>query len=341
MDEPRLGVAAAARRLGIAPATLRTWDRRYRIGPTGHVPGRHRRYSPEDLARLELMQHALLRGASPGEAARYARAAGLPRPDAGPPARPHVVPPAVPVTGPGPDGIADPDAAGGALLIAAGGTGELGARVRAGGRALRLPGAGRRARGLGRAALALDAGAVRTLLGESIGTVGLESTWDDVVRPVLAAIGDPWASTGAGVEIEHLVSECVIGAFGTAAAAPVGDLRPVLLAGMPGEQHTVPLVVLAAVLARRGVGCRSLGANLPADALVAAARRTAPAAVVLWSQLPDTADTGVLRSLPRPRAGRRTFAAGPGWAAAALPVRVVWLESLSAAGDTITAAVLV
>ena len=78
MDEPRLTVSGAARRLGIAPATLRTWDRRYGIGPTGHARGRHRRYSADDMARLELMQRALIRGAAPAEAARYARTAELP-----------------------------------------------------------------------------------------------------------------------------------------------------------------------------------------------------------------------------------------------------------------------
>ena len=40
-----LGVAAVARRLGVAPATLRTWDRRYGVGPTrargGHPPPLH------------------------------------------------------------------------------------------------------------------------------------------------------------------------------------------------------------------------------------------------------------------------------------------------------------
>ena len=38
-----LPVAAVARRLGVAPATLRTWDRRYGLGPSVHAPGAHRR----------------------------------------------------------------------------------------------------------------------------------------------------------------------------------------------------------------------------------------------------------------------------------------------------------
>ena len=56
VDEPRLTVSGAARRLGIAPGTLRTWDRRYGVGPTDHTRGRHRRYSAADMARLELMR---------------------------------------------------------------------------------------------------------------------------------------------------------------------------------------------------------------------------------------------------------------------------------------------
>jgi len=67
-----LPVAAVARRLGVAPSTLRTWDRRYGIGPTGHTIGQHRRYASADIVRLEVMQRELLRGATPAEAARYA-----------------------------------------------------------------------------------------------------------------------------------------------------------------------------------------------------------------------------------------------------------------------------
>ncbi|MBN9098375.1 MAG: MerR family transcriptional regulator [Pseudonocardia sp.] len=320
----QLSVAAAARRLGIAPATLRTWDRRYGIGPSDHAPGRHRRYSPDDVARLELMQHALVRGAGPAEAAAYALAARLPRPDTD---RPFPVPPASePEPEQGTDELGDP------VLADTGGTGEVAARVRVGGQVLRLPGVGKRARGLGRAALALDAAAARAVLTESIAATGVEATWNDVAVPVLTAVGERWAATGAGVEIEHLLSECVVGAFGAATGRPSNaGARPVLLAGMPGEQHTLPMAVLAATLTERGVLCRSLGSDLPVDALVAAIRRTAPAAVVLWSQLRSTADAEVVRSLPRTRPAARTFVGGPGWAEVELPPRVVRLSSLAEA----------
>jgi len=69
-DEPF--VAAVARRLGVAPATLRTWDRRYGLGPTLHNAGAHRRYSRSDIARLEAMRRLVLDGVPPADAARLA-----------------------------------------------------------------------------------------------------------------------------------------------------------------------------------------------------------------------------------------------------------------------------
>jgi methanogenic corrinoid protein MtbC1 len=301
---PQLSVAAVARKLGIAPATLRTWDRRYGIGPAHHAPGEHRRYSVDDVARLELMRDALLHGATPAAAARYALSTPLP----------HSDPPPIPDT----DETALP-------------TGR-------GGPGLPLPDAGWHARGLARAATALDADAVRRLLNESIAAVGAQSTWDLAIRPVLVAIAQRWADTGTGIEIEHLLSNCVTGVFSAlAAATPTTTTRPVLLAGMAGDQHQLPIVVLSATLAQRGVTCRSLGPDLPADALVAAIRRTAPAALLLWSQLSDTADPDLLKALPRTRPGVRIFIGGPGWAGVPTGPRIVWLSSLQEATDAITA----
>jgi transposase-like protein len=76
VDVP-LTVAAVAARLGVAPSTLRTWDRRYGLGPSGRSAGSHRRYTPEDVARLETMRRLTLAGAAPSDAARVA-APGVP-----------------------------------------------------------------------------------------------------------------------------------------------------------------------------------------------------------------------------------------------------------------------
>jgi hypothetical protein len=123
-----------------------------------------------------------------------------------------------------------------------------------------------------------------------------------------------------------------------ATAAPAGTARPVLLAGMAGDHHRLPLVVLATTLAQRGVSCRSLGADLPPTALATAIRRTAPAALLLWSQLRSTADAQIVRSLPRTRPGYRGFVAGPGWVGVDLPPQIGRLGSLEEATDALSAA---
>ena len=71
--EEKLTVAAVARRIGVAPATLRTWDRRYGLGPSDHVEGEHRRYCPSDLAKLTMMRRLIVAGVAPSDAADQAR----------------------------------------------------------------------------------------------------------------------------------------------------------------------------------------------------------------------------------------------------------------------------
>src|SRR4051795_1449271 len=80
---PALAVAAVARRLGVAPATLRTWDRRYGLGPSEHSAGAHRRYSAADVERLLVMRRLTLDGVAPGESARIALATDVSRPSEG------------------------------------------------------------------------------------------------------------------------------------------------------------------------------------------------------------------------------------------------------------------
>lgn len=72
-----LTAGAAARQLGVAVTTLRSWHRRYGLGPTRHEHGRHRRYGTDDLSRLEIMRTLTARGVPPAEAARMAIAGVL------------------------------------------------------------------------------------------------------------------------------------------------------------------------------------------------------------------------------------------------------------------------
>lgn len=296
--EVSLGVGAVARRLGVASSTLRTWDRRYGIGPRGRSPGGHRRYTPEDLARLEVMQRLVLSGAPPGEAARAALGA-----PAAPPAAPR---------GHGAGGNRVPVTT----------TAETTAA---------------RVRGLARAAMALDAAAMTAAARAALDQDGAVAAWDRLFAPVLIGIGRKHSTSGAYVEVEHLLSEVLLRCLadrtpaGGEPTGPGAADRPVLLACAPEEQHSLPVYALAAALAETGTAVTVLGARVPAAALGAAIERIGPRAVFVWSQTADTGDPAWLDDLPATRPPLRTVIGGPGWAEDRIPDAVHRVTSLTGA----------
>ncbi|WP_327417890.1 MerR family transcriptional regulator [Streptomyces sp. NBC_01233] len=303
MSETTHGITtgAVARRLGVSPTTLRSWDQRYGIGPAAHEGGRHRRWTPGDIAMLEEMCRLTASGVPPAEAARAARASHGGRSgalaDRGPGA-------GLAVGRPGPPRPPGP----------AGGPSRPGDERDA----------LRESRGLARAAVRLDGPALDGLLGDLMADHGLVTVWEEVMVPTLHAVGRKWQSSGDRyVEVEHLLSWHVSTALRRVAPAPERrtSTPPVLLACVPADQHTLPLEALAAGLGERGLPARMFGAAVPAEALDAAVRRTGPAAVVLWSQARSTADHSLARHIAASAfgvKGARThpvmLLAGPGWA---------------------------
>lgn len=279
-------VAAVARRLGIAPATLRTWDRRYGLGPSQHAAGAHRRYSPADVARLEGMRRLVLSGMPPGEAARSVLEEPL-----------------------------DPAAIDAGAQESAGNEDATIGR-QGGGRVVPIPGGTPAARGLARAALGLDAEACAQIMTDTLERRGAVWTWDHLILPVLIGVGQRWQRSGSGIDVEHVLSGSVQSVLGAWAARPreARGIRPVLLASAPGEAHCLPLWAVTAALAERGVDARSLGASTPWSALAEAARRIGPGGILVWSQTPLSGDAAELVTLPPLRPEPIVVLGGPGWA---------------------------
>ncbi|MEU4243785.1 MerR family transcriptional regulator [Actinoplanes sp. NPDC026619] len=317
MADEALSAGAVARRLGVAVTTLRTWHQRYGLGPSRHVPGQHRRYTAQDLNRLEVMLRLTSRGVAPAEAAAWARRtpAALdlaPGPSAPGPSAPDLSAPAAGVLpGHGPDG--------GGLAI------PLGHVVPA-------------ARGLARAAMRLDASLMRDILATAIVESGVIDAWNDVAMPVLLGIGERYETTRRFIEVEHLISRCITEVL-SAVPRPPSSLTPrVLLAAADEEQHTLPLEALSAALAEAGIPSRLLGARVPPQALEDAIIRTGPAAVLLWSSMPRTGDPAQLaRVAANPHPPLLLATAGPGWPAADLPEGVLHFNALVPALDLLRA----
>lgn len=71
---------AVAGMLGIAPTTLRTWDQRYGLGPSGRTEGGHRRFEEADVEVLRRMVVLTGQGMAPAAAAVLARQEPVARP---------------------------------------------------------------------------------------------------------------------------------------------------------------------------------------------------------------------------------------------------------------------
>ncbi|MEU5986621.1 MerR family transcriptional regulator [Streptomyces sp. NPDC047434] len=308
--EPGMATGTVARRLGVTPTTLRSWDQRYGIRPAARQHGKHRRWSPRDIAMLEDMCRMTTSGVPPAEAARVALSrAGRPTPT------------------PTPSPVPDPEPA----------------RSPGSGNGMRLEHVEHRHRGLARAAVRLDSPSIDRLLREAVARYGLVRAWQEAMVPTLHAAGRKWESSGDGyVEVEHLLSwhiSTVLRQLSGTGPPPVAGAPPVLLACLPGEQHALPLEALNAHLAQRRVPTRMFGAAVPAGALLAAVRRVGPAAVVLWSQTRATADHPLAAHVARTAfgvQGARTrplvLLGGHGWAGTPLAAGLVRPHGLVEAG---------
>ena len=263
--EGHLSVAAAARLLGLAPSTLRTWDRRYGLGASGHEAGSHRRYSPSDVARLMMMRRLIATGVAPNEAAEKA------------------------ISHKG-------------LLKIEKISYEHESREEL-------------VKALYKAACNFDKVFIESEIYKDLAQYGVDSTWSQVMTPLLILVGNHWEKTGKGVDVEHLLTEVLIRILRDCVKEVKQPLnsRPVLLAAVGAELHSLALHALAAALAERRIETHFLGSRTPLEAISAIMKRSAPPAVFLWAQLQENALPEYFQELPVMRPAPRIVLGGPGW----------------------------
>ena len=263
--EEKLTVAAVARQIGVAPATLRTWDRRYGLGPSEHNDGEHRRYCPGDVARLMTMRRLIVAGVSPAEAAEQAKNF---------------------------KGVIKVK-----KIVE-----EFEVREEV-------------VDAIYKALQSFDRAFVEETIAHEIAEYGVEGAWSDVIVPTLFLIGQDWETEQKGIEVEHFFSEILKRTMHNQVVELKKPLnsRPVLLAAVGGELHSLPVYALAAALCARNIQTYVLGARTPLIALSAMVTRCAPPAIFLWAQLPKNAETKYWEDMPSIRPAPRIVVGGPGW----------------------------
>ena len=273
--EAHLTVAAVARRIGVAPATLRTWDRRYGVGPSEHSEGEHRRYSEADLARLTHMRKLIVAGVPTLEASRQALAL---------------------------------KATAGSKKFSKGHSSALELLETADESEL-VEQLLRAAKSLDRELL--EAGLRNYLAKNSVESTWhfvmcplLTKVGDQWKKS-----GD-----GIEVEhlLSDLIIRILISRV--AQPAPAKNEKAILIASIGEETHSLAITALAAALADRGIAFQFLGARTPQSALNEVVRCSAPPAIFLWAQLKKHADPSFITELPALRPKPRIIVGGPGWA---------------------------
>ncbi len=289
-----LTAGAVARMLGVAPSTLRSWARRYGLGPPDHESGRYRRYSERDVTELRVMCRLVGQGVAPAAAAALARehtSGGADTSGAG--------------TGEEPEGGRRSQARVVAGLVGAAERLDADAVATTVGRHLAERGVVATWQQVCRPTLAaLDRQVAETGGGQIHAQLVAAWAFSTALRPISAAAdATSDATTGASV----------------------------LLACTEEEQHTLALEALHAALVEAHVPTRMLGPSAPLVALDEACRRTHPDTAVLWAQTPETARPEVLAEVSR--AAGAVLALGPGWSGldlAGLPANVDTLDDLPA-----------
>ncbi|MGB5442408.1 MAG: MerR family transcriptional regulator [Gammaproteobacteria bacterium] len=112
-----------------------------------------------------------------------------------------------------------------------------------------------------------DAGQITDLLQIQYEKQGMQRFILDTVIPLLSTVGELWLSGKLQIFQEHFLSEQLIRFLNAEIAAmQKGMGKPrVLLATLPGEEHTLGLLMVAAMLSSRGIPTINLGGEVPMD----------------------------------------------------------------------------
>ena len=249
-DAPIFTIKTVVHETGIAPATLRAWERRYGCLSPSRSEGGYRLYSERDIALLRWLKRQMDAGVS------ISRAVAL-----------------LELRHAADDGKGyDDRAASGAAPRAAEGA-----------RATHII-----ADELLSVLLAFDEAAAEALLSEAFALHGVDIVAEDIIAPVLVEIGERWHRGEASVVQEHFATAflrrrltVLFQAYDRPANGPLA-----VTGSAPSEWHDVGILLVSIALRRQGWRVVYLGQNVPAERFAEQIRSLRPAVVCLSATTP-------------------------------------------------------
>ncbi len=143
------------------------------------------------------------------------------------------------------------------------------------------------------AALRFDEEEAERIWTEAVALYPPERVCRALLEEGLAEIGARWYAGEATAQQEHFASTLALRRLNALVAAAPPPTRPerILLGCPPEETHTLPLLMLALVLRRRGWDVKDLGADVPLLQLEHGLELMRPHLVIMTAQLLYTAAT--------------------------------------------------
>ncbi|MCU0506882.1 MAG: cobalamin-dependent protein [Anaerolineae bacterium] len=281
-DTPVYTIKTVVQETGIAPATLRAWERRYGVLSPGRSDGGYRLYSERDISTLRWLKNQVDAGVSISRAVALLEI----RHQAG----------------------EEPEL-------------ELD-RSRSYPASENARGAETIVEELVETLLAFQEPQAENILGEAFALYPVDVVAEEIVAPTLVEIGERWHRGEATVVQEHFATAFLrrrLTALFHAYPQPL--VGPLAITGSaPAEWHDVGILLVSMALRRHGWRVIYLGQNVPGDHLLREVRKLKPDMVCLSASTRDSAGELVevhraLRDLgdgrPRLILGGRVFGAHP------------------------------
>jgi len=120
-----------------------------------------------------------------------------------------------------------------------------------------------------------DASELESVLSVTYQQQGMKRFIIDTLVPLLQSVGQRWAAGKLQIFEEHLLSEVLTRFINTEISMiqKTAQRPRVLLATLPGEEHTLGLLMVSAMLSADNIPVINLGAEVPLDQLVSAVAR--------------------------------------------------------------------